>query len=60
MIEYKIDKGNTLKIFVLLDKKRVGYIKKQEEGWQYFPNKQKKGGEIFEKLQDLKDSLEED
>lgn len=58
MITYK-NEGN--QVFVFIDGKRVGEIRKVDGGWQYFAQGKKKyAGEIFSNLQDLIDSLEEE
>ena len=56
MIEYKVTtKLNTLSVFS--EGKKVGEIR-FTTGYQYFPNGQKTGGEIFYFVIDCKKSLE--
>lgn len=43
---------------VRLDGKRCGTIKPVKGGWQYFPLNHKKGGDIFETLDEVQKSLE--
>jgi len=43
---------------VFLDKHKAGVIKKTSEGFQYFPNKAKTGGDIFPTLEECQASLE--
>ena len=57
MITYKW-KVVGFKELVFLDGKLVGAIKKVEGGWQYFPKGDKIGGEIFKKISECEDSLE--
>lgn len=62
MIEYlytegKIGDRNT-SIPVRFNGKTVGTIKPVEGGWQYFPLKHKHGGEIYETIQLVQQSLE--
>lgn len=45
-------------ITVLLEGKIVGFIQKIPNGYQYFPNGKKSGGEIFETVKEVKNSLE--
>jgi len=46
-------------ISVFLDYKKVGKIKQVEYGWRYFPTGGM-GGDVFNTLDQLKDSLEQD
>ena len=55
--EGKIGDRNT-PIPVALDGVRVGTIRPVEGGWQYFPLRHKKGGEIFETIDEVQKSLE--
>ena len=58
-IEYLYTEGKTnVPISVRLDKRVVGTIKPVKGGWQYFPLNHKKGGEIFETIQEVQNSLE--
>ncbi len=54
---YTTEKQNE-PIPVRLDGKRVGTIKPVKGGWQYFPLSHKKGGEIFETVDEVQKSLE--
>jgi len=45
-------------ISVFLDQRCVGHIKAVKGGYQYFPARSKKGGEVFETVFDCKQSLE--
>lgn len=58
MITYGKFDGNQM--VVHLEGKKVGDIHKVEGGYQYFPNNQTKGGEIFSTIADVKLSLEEE
>lgn len=62
MIEYLYTEGKIgdrdTPIPVRLDKKRVGTIKPVEGGWQYFPLNHKQGGEIFDSITKVQQSLE--
>ena len=45
---------------VFLEEKKVGHIKLVKDGWQYFPLRSQKGGEVFESRLDCKQSLMEE
>jgi hypothetical protein len=47
------------KTAVWLDGKKIGEIRRVFGGFQYFPNGQKTGGEIFTAQADCRKSLEE-
>jgi len=51
---------NATTIAVLLENKRVGEIRKVEDGFQYFPKGQRKGGEVFPTVAACKQSLAEE
>lgn len=57
MIMYMYYRDN---VEVYLDTKHVGVIKKEEGGYRYYPDKSKRGGELFATLQGVKNSLESD
>lgn len=65
MLEYSRFNISTRKcgdtgVYVYLDDKRVGTIKhaKIRSGWQYYPLKSKIGGEVFQTIEEVKESLE--
>ena len=48
--------GKTIDVF--LDLKYVGRIKKDSDGWRYYPKGQKTGGDPFPTSRECKQSLE--
>ena len=59
MIEYQYTEGKwDIPIKVRIDGVIIGEIKPIKKGWQYFPNGQKEGGDIFETLLECQKSLE--
>ena len=42
---------------VFLDGKYVGKIRRMDGGWQYFPKGDKQGGQVFKKLSECENSL---
>lgn len=45
-------------VVVKLDGKSIGKIIQVDNGFQYFPNNSKNGGEIYPNVNDVKQSLE--
>ena len=58
MITYKKQSWTVIKVF--LDGKRVGSIRSVLGGWQYFPYRSDVGGEVFETISEVKNSIERD
>lgn len=56
MIECKTESSTKTKVY--LDGKRVGTIKRTDEGYTYYPKGQKTGGETFPTLSKCIKSLE--
>lgn len=58
--ESKVAKGRTTRWNARLDGKIVGQIRRELDGWKYFPKGQKIGGEAFKDLSACQASLETD